>query len=137
MVLESKVQFYKFHVGHFLKFKIVFFNSHYFYFSDKKYFSYFGIRNFRISTNDPDEICEAQHTDSIAENRINLTWKLNEINGFENLQKNVVYYEITSFLCVKSKIAHEQQWFKISTSMCMPSLRTIYENLTLTGAPTT
>ena len=41
--------------------------------------------------------------------------------------ENVVFYEITHFLCVKSKNDHEQKWFKISTSMCMPSLRTIYE----------
>ena len=44
--------------------------------------------------------------------------------------KNVMkyfFYEITRFLCAKSKDAHEQKGFKISTSMCMPSLRTIYE----------
>ena len=35
--------------------------------------------------------------------------------------KNDVFYEITRFLCVKSKNAREQKWFKISTSMGMPS----------------
>ena len=40
--------------------------------------------------------------------------------------KNIVFYEITRFLCVKSKIAHERKWFKISTYMCMPRLRTMY-----------
>ena len=42
------------------------------------------------------------------------------------LAKNV-FYEISRFLCAKSKNVREQKWFKISTSMCMPSLRTIYE----------
>ena len=71
---NQKAQFYKYHLGHFLKFKLVFFNSHYFYFSDKKnYFSNFGIRNFQNSTNDPDEICKAELDDSIAVNSINLT----------------------------------------------------------------
>ena len=41
--------------------------------------------------------------------------------------KNVVCYEKNRFLCFKSKNAHEQKWLKNSTSMCMPSLRTIYE----------
>ena len=41
--------------------------------------------------------------------------------------KTDVFYEITRFLCIKSTNAHELKWFKISTSMCMPSLRTIYE----------
>ena len=41
--------------------------------------------------------------------------------------KKKFFYEITLFLCVKSKNASEQKWFKISTYMCMPRLRTIYE----------
>ena len=36
-------------------------------------------------------------------------------------------HERIRFHCVKSKNAQEQKWFKISTSMCMPSLRTTYE----------
>ena len=56
-----------------MKFKLVFFNSYYFYFSMKAYFSNFGIRNFRISKKDPDEICEDELADSIAVNSINLT----------------------------------------------------------------
>ena len=39
----------------------------------------------------------------------------------------IVFYEITLFLCVKSKNAHEEKWFETRTSMCMASLRTIYE----------
>ena len=44
------------------------------------------------------------------------------------VKKMLFFYEITRFLCVKSKNAHEQKWLKISNSMCIPSLRTIYEN---------
>ena len=44
------------------------------------------------------------------------------------------FYEITRFLCVKSKNAHEQKWFKICTSMCMPILRTIMK-LDAPGGP--
>ena len=36
----------------------------------KKYFSNFGIRNFRILTNDWDKICSVELADSIAVNRI-------------------------------------------------------------------
>ena len=77
---NQKAQFYKFNSDLYLKFKLVFFNSHYFYFSDKgNYFSILGIRNFRNSTNDQDKICR-----SIAVNLIYLTYKLKEINEFEN-----------------------------------------------------
>ena len=51
------------------------------------------------------------------------------------MSNNVVFYDITCFLCVKSKNAQEQKWFKISTFMCMPSLRTIYENWRFQGPP--
>ena len=43
------------------------------------------------------------------------------------VKKKNVFYQITRFLCVKSKNTHEQKWLKISTIMCMPSLGNINE----------
>ena len=97
-----------------------------------------------ISKNGADEIYRTWLSDSNTVDRIDLTWKLKNINGFENCQKMLFSMEyITRFLCVKLKNPHEQKWFKISTSMGMPSLRTIYETwrswgpLTPMGPPAT
>ena len=79
-----------------------------------------------ISENGPNEIYRTGLSDSNTVNRIDLTKKLKEINGFENCRK-MLFLRNNSFLCVKSKNVYEQKWFKISTSMCMQSLRTIYE----------
>ena len=83
--------------------------------------------NLNFKKNNPNEIYRTGLSDSNSANCINVTWELKEINRFENSKKKVVFYEITRFLCVKSKNTHEQIRFKISTFMCMPSLRTIYE----------
>ena len=60
--------------------------------------------------------------------------QIEEDKWIRKLSKKIVFYEITRFLCIKSKNAHEQKWFKIITSMCLPSLRNIYE-LDAPGGP--
>ena len=88
----------------------MYFNSQYFYFIDKKnYFSNFSIRNFLISTNDPDDICKAELADSIAVNCINLTLNLKEINGFKNGQKLLFSMKLLIFYASNRKMPRNKR----------------------------